>query len=234
MFPRDPDGAGPADSPIADAIETALSEISISGAVGDALSAHLTAPFTAINESSAGLDFRSNADFYTTPGASPQDCAAVPGAPRLPNTYDLPAPYTTPAGTTPSGQTYGLGLVISSSAFNQLLGAMTECGLLNQDMTTINLGGSDLPVTSTLLSVLVPQFATALPANTPMIIRLDPTFGPFLIQQGLLMRTPRGRVATPAAWSHLGLTPPEGTPGPTSLFDQRDSIGHGDGRGDLP
>jgi Holliday junction DNA helicase RuvB len=57
---------------------------------------------------------------------------------------------------------------------------------------------------------------------------------PFLIQQGLLMRTPRGRVATPAAWSHLGLTPPEGTPGPTSLFDQRDSIGHGDGRGDLP
>ncbi len=31
---------------------------------------------------------------------------------------------------------------------------------------------------------------------------------PFLIQQGLLMRTPRGRVATPAAWEHLGLAPP--------------------------
>ncbi len=31
---------------------------------------------------------------------------------------------------------------------------------------------------------------------------------PFLIQQGLLMRTPRGRVATPAAWRHLGLVPP--------------------------
>jgi Holliday junction DNA helicase RuvB len=31
---------------------------------------------------------------------------------------------------------------------------------------------------------------------------------PFLIQQGLLMRTPRGRIATPAAWSHLGLLPP--------------------------
>jgi len=31
---------------------------------------------------------------------------------------------------------------------------------------------------------------------------------PFLIQQGLLMRTPRGRVATPAAWRHLGLAPP--------------------------
>jgi Holliday junction DNA helicase RuvB len=31
---------------------------------------------------------------------------------------------------------------------------------------------------------------------------------PFLVRQGFLMRTQRGRVATPAAWSHLGLAPP--------------------------
>ena len=31
---------------------------------------------------------------------------------------------------------------------------------------------------------------------------------PFLIQQGLLARTPRGRTATAGAWAHLGLTPP--------------------------
>lgn len=31
---------------------------------------------------------------------------------------------------------------------------------------------------------------------------------PFLIQQGLLMRTPRGRVATDAAWRHVGVEPP--------------------------
>lgn len=31
---------------------------------------------------------------------------------------------------------------------------------------------------------------------------------PFLIQQGLLMRTPRGRIPTPAAWRHIGLAPP--------------------------
>ena len=30
---------------------------------------------------------------------------------------------------------------------------------------------------------------------------------PFLVRQGFLMRTQRGRVATPAAWTHLGLTP---------------------------
>ncbi len=29
---------------------------------------------------------------------------------------------------------------------------------------------------------------------------------PFLVREGLLARTPRGRVATPAAWAHLGLT----------------------------
>ena len=28
---------------------------------------------------------------------------------------------------------------------------------------------------------------------------------PFLVREGLLARTPRGRVATPAAWAHLGL-----------------------------
>ncbi|HKH54320.1 MAG TPA: Holliday junction branch migration DNA helicase RuvB [Propionibacteriaceae bacterium] len=31
---------------------------------------------------------------------------------------------------------------------------------------------------------------------------------PFLVRQGFLMRTARGRLATPAAWRHLGLTPP--------------------------
>ena len=31
---------------------------------------------------------------------------------------------------------------------------------------------------------------------------------PFLVRLGFLARTPRGRVATPAAWRHLGLTPP--------------------------
>ena len=37
---------------------------------------------------------------------------------------------------------------------------------------------------------------------------VEDVYEPFLIQQGLLMRTPRGRVATPAAWLHLGLDVP--------------------------
>jgi Holliday junction DNA helicase RuvB len=37
---------------------------------------------------------------------------------------------------------------------------------------------------------------------------IEDVYEPFLIQQGLVMRTPRGRVATPEAWRHLGLAPP--------------------------
>ena len=45
---------------------------------------------------------------------------------------------------------------------------------------------------------------------------------PFLVRAGLLARTPRGRVATPAAWEHLGLTPPAPPSGAgigSTLFD---------------
>ena len=41
---------------------------------------------------------------------------------------------------------------------------------------------------------------------------VEDVYEPFLIQQGLLMRTHRGRVATPAAWAHLGVPAPETPP----------------------
>ena len=37
---------------------------------------------------------------------------------------------------------------------------------------------------------------------------VEDVYEPFLIQQGLLARTPRGRIAMPSAWLHLGLEPP--------------------------
>jgi Holliday junction DNA helicase RuvB len=45
---------------------------------------------------------------------------------------------------------------------------------------------------------------------------------PFLVRAGMLARTPRGRVATAAAWRHLQLDPPADAlaePTPT-LFDE--------------
>ncbi|MGK2957982.1 MAG: Holliday junction branch migration DNA helicase RuvB [Acidimicrobiales bacterium] len=44
---------------------------------------------------------------------------------------------------------------------------------------------------------------------------IEEVYEPFLIQQGMLMRTPRGRVATPAAYAHLGMAAPTGH----GLFD---------------
>ena len=41
---------------------------------------------------------------------------------------------------------------------------------------------------------------------------------PYLVRAGMIMRTPRGRVATAAAWHHLGLTPPADVPAQGGLF----------------
>jgi Holliday junction DNA helicase RuvB len=41
---------------------------------------------------------------------------------------------------------------------------------------------------------------------------VEDVYEPFLMQCGLLERTPRGRVATPAAFAHVGLHAPDGTP----------------------
>jgi Holliday junction DNA helicase RuvB len=40
---------------------------------------------------------------------------------------------------------------------------------------------------------------------------IEDAYEPYLLQQGLLQRTARGRVAAPRAWAHLGLAPVTGT-----------------------
>lgn len=46
---------------------------------------------------------------------------------------------------------------------------------------------------------------------------------PYLIQQGFIQRTPRGRMMTPKAWSHMGLTPPQSiNPSQFGLFNTDD------------
>jgi Holliday junction DNA helicase RuvB len=54
---------------------------------------------------------------------------------------------------------------------------------------------------------------------------VEDVYEPFLLTRGLVMRTPRGRIATPAAFEHLGLTVPSAldswsgsTAGPPRLF----------------
>jgi len=74
-----------------------------------------------------------------------------------------------------------------------------------------------------ILSTLIDKFkggpvgigtiATAIGENAGT---LEEVYEPFLIQEGLLMRTARGRQATEEAWRHLGRTP-QAQPG--TLFD---------------
>jgi len=48
---------------------------------------------------------------------------------------------------------------------------------------------------------------------------VEDVYEPFLIQQGLLLRTPKGRVATPAAYAHLGVEMRSTQSPSASLFD---------------
>jgi Holliday junction DNA helicase RuvB len=48
---------------------------------------------------------------------------------------------------------------------------------------------------------------------------VEDVYEPFLIQQGLLMRTPRGRVATAAAYEHMGIAVSVTGQRPPGLFD---------------
>lgn len=48
-----------------------------------------------------------------------------------------------------------------------------------------------------------------IPADT-----LEDEIEPYLLREGLIQRTPRGRVVTSDAWQHLGRTPPPGEPPP--------------------
>jgi len=47
---------------------------------------------------------------------------------------------------------------------------------------------------------------------------LEEVIEPYLLQQGLIQRTPRGRMLGLSAWQHLGLTPPK-APGQSDLFE---------------
>ena len=52
---------------------------------------------------------------------------------------------------------------------------------------------------------------------------VEDVYEPFLLQRGLLQRTPRGRVATAAAFAHLGLPVGVTAPETPNLFTEGDT-----------
>jgi Holliday junction DNA helicase RuvB len=97
------------------------------------------------------------------------------------------------------------------------------------EMLQVDAGGYD-ELDRRLLRLILEQFdggpvgveslAAALAEDRDTI---EDVLEPYLIQQGLLARTARGRIATGKAWRHFGLKPPRGSEPAMNLFAERGS-----------
>ena len=182
-FLNDPDGAGPQDGPIADAIESALAGVSISGPIGQALGVNLETPLFAVDEDNVGITLGSDARMTKVVGTNPGQCIPPVGAPELTASLAFTEPFPTFGATTPvGGVPYDVAIAISAEAFNQLLKVQTECGLLVTSLTDIDVGFGPLPLTAGVLSLLVPEFG-AFPPSTPFRIDIRPTLAPIVTGQ---------------------------------------------------
>jgi len=94
------------------------------------------------------------------------------------------------------------------------------------DMLDVDINGFDMLDRKLLLAIIekfdggpvgVDSLAAAIGEERGTI---EDVLEPFLIQQGFLMRTARGRMATKTAYQHFGLTPPRRDPS-ADLFDDK-------------
>ncbi len=179
-FLSDPDGAGPLDSPIADAIEVALADISIAGPIGEGLAVSLEAPLFDVVEDTNGITLASDTRIQSVVGTGPGECTPPANAPELTASYHVDEVFPSFGATTPvSALPYDLGLCISTSAFNQLLKSQVECGLLQTSITELDFGTGPIPVTAGSLALFVPEFSQFDP-NMLLRIDLTPTLAAFI------------------------------------------------------
>ncbi len=162
----DPDGSGPAQSPIATAIQTSLAKVQIAGPVGDSLGVTLDAPIGTVTQDANGVALSANSTFSAAglaPGAPPQAGSLAFGT----------AAVADPGSTTPDGQGYDVAVGASITAFNQLLAAETERGLLNMTVTSLN----GQPLTNKVLFDSI-GLGGAVTEVRPMKIVLTPELAP--------------------------------------------------------
>jgi len=186
-FLSDPDATGPADAPIADAIEDALADISIAGPIAGSLGVQLDAPLFEIpgfwdgaGEDANGITLGSDTRILSNVGNGSGQCAPpLLGAADLAASYHVAELFPVFGALTPGGLPYHVGLAISTSAFNQLLKAQVECGLLQSSLTQIDLGSGPFPLNAGILGLLIPAFR-GLPPATALRIDLRPTLAPLL------------------------------------------------------
>ena len=70
-----------------------------------------------------------------------------------------------------------------------------------------------------LVRSLVPPFRSLAAALSEERGTIEDVLEPYLIQQGFLVRTARGRMVTSRAYQHFGLKPPRRAEAPPDLFD---------------
>ncbi len=78
------------------------------------------------------------------------------------------------------------------------------------DMVAINFGGGPVGIETIAAALSEPRDA------------IEDIIEPFLLQQGFLQRTPRGRLLTPNAFRHLGLAEPARPAGQFGLFGEEE------------
>ncbi|MDO8584231.1 MAG: Holliday junction branch migration DNA helicase RuvB [bacterium] len=101
-------------------------------------------------------------------------------------------------------------------------GQVMNEGTLDQETTQKALDGLEIDrrgldeADRRTLRALIEKFSggpvgltTLAAATAEEVETLEEVIEPFLLQEGLLQRTPRGRIATDAAYQHLGFPPPE-------------------------
>lgn len=107
--------------------------------------------------------------------------------------------------------------VITNSIANQAL-----------DMLDVDAHGFDMMDRKLLLAIMqkfdggpvgVDSLAAAIGEERDTI---EDVLEPYLIQQGFMMRSPRGRIATRTAWQHFGLKMPKSAEPMQDLFDEND------------
>jgi len=179
-FLKDPDGAGPADSPIAAAIQVALANVSIAGGIASSLGINVEAPLFEVDEGPDMITLGSN---FSATALNPPA-----GAPNFASSYHVNEAFPSFGTLTPQQHLpYHVGLAVSSSAFNQLLKAQVEMGMMSMEMTEIDLdgpGGSPAQqVTAGVISLFIPELVVPvgpLDPATPMKIKLTPTICPIV------------------------------------------------------
>lgn len=223
----DPDGTGPQEPPVTTAVQAALADIQIAGALGPALGMNLNPIMTTADEDATGVTAAASiAPANTTtlctgatlfPGACPNlgtDTYLV--AQTLPTTWgqNIPTPAQTP---------YDIGFALSPNALNPLFKEVAESGRLSAKMnsmqscvrTTPTVHGPELDLGCIVDQQQLACDLVGLPCNTPVEVRAYPTTppvvregpGPFSSQMPLVMHGLRLEIWTNPALQGSSDTP---------------------------